>query len=184
MLLLLLVRPERDQRWPDERNPDATDHGDAGVRHLLVEDELLKDAQAGAAVLLGPVGGDPTALGEGCRPRDSCVAAFGAPADAAAAALPTVTVAERSSMRTWAASYATARGGAARAWLLSLAAVARKRAARLEDAMKAASRREFRIAIGAAAVGGGVARPRNHALARPPSIRRSGSRRVRRSSAK
>ena len=32
--------------------------------------------------------------------------------------------------------------------------------------------------------GGGVARPRNHALARPPSIRRSGSRRVRRSSAK
>ena len=64
MLGLLLLGADRDQRWPGHADRDAARTRRARFGHLFVEDELLHHAQAGSAVLLGPGGRDPAALGQ------------------------------------------------------------------------------------------------------------------------
>ena len=63
--LLLLLGAVRDERRPE--HPDADDVEDprhAGAADLLVDDDLLERAEAGAAVLGGPGDGGQAALGE------------------------------------------------------------------------------------------------------------------------
>src|SRR5690606_30791680 len=58
----LLFAAVNDERGPDHHDAHAADVGHARLSELLVEDELVHDAEAGAAVLLRPRRGDPPAL--------------------------------------------------------------------------------------------------------------------------
>ena len=59
-----------DQGGSEHVDAGAADGGGAGFGDLLVEDELLHGGKSAAAVLGGPVGGDPVSLGEGGVPVD------------------------------------------------------------------------------------------------------------------
>ena len=64
MLFLLLVGANRDERRTDHADCNAAGARGAGFGHFLVEDELLHHRETGAAVLLGPGGSDPAAVGQ------------------------------------------------------------------------------------------------------------------------
>ena len=68
VLLLLLLGAVDEHRGAEQHHAGAADGGRLGAGHLLVEDHLLHRGEAGAAVLLGPVRGDPAVLGEGVGP--------------------------------------------------------------------------------------------------------------------
>ena len=66
--LLLLVGAIEQDRGAGPAQADTAETGGALAGELLVEDELLHDAQAGPAVLGGPMGGDPGARAHGIAP--------------------------------------------------------------------------------------------------------------------
>ena len=68
VLLALLLGAVDNQGRTEQADGGAADRRSRGFRHLLAEDELLGDGHAAAAVLPGPVRGDPSALGKGARP--------------------------------------------------------------------------------------------------------------------
>ena len=69
MLLLLLLVAVDDDRRAGEADADAARPRRARLRHLLVEDELLHDGHAGAAVLLRPGRRDPPLRRQLLHPR-------------------------------------------------------------------------------------------------------------------
>src|SRR5439155_8380146 len=68
VLRLLLIRAMDDQRRADHAHAHAADLRSTGLGELLVHDELLHRAQAGAAVLLGPGRRDPATPGQAPPP--------------------------------------------------------------------------------------------------------------------
>src|SRR4029078_9269497 len=67
-LLLLGLRAVGDERRPEHHRPQPAEARGAVLGELLVEDELVERRHAGAAVLLGPAGGDPALLRERLAP--------------------------------------------------------------------------------------------------------------------